>query len=121
METERRSQSRLLCADLVDVEWLESHGRRRHCTALLEDISAHGACLQFEMPFPSGTAVQINCSGKHLNAKVCYCVYREIGYFVGVEFASGSQWSPEQFKPQHLLDVRTLQTARTRKSSRRVN
>jgi hypothetical protein len=35
-------------------------------------------------------------------------VYREIGYFVGIEFEAGSRWSKNQFRPQHLLDPRHL-------------
>lgn len=39
---------------------------------------------------------------------VRYCVFREIGYFLGVEFDNGSRWSQKQYKPQHLLDPRRL-------------
>jgi hypothetical protein len=35
-------------------------------------------------------------------------VYREIGYFLGIEFEPGSRWSEQQFKPQHMLDPRRL-------------
>jgi hypothetical protein len=40
--------------------------------------------------------------------KVRYCVFREIGYFLGVEFEPGHRWSQKQFRPQHLLDPRRL-------------
>jgi hypothetical protein len=43
-----------------------------------------------------------------LVGKVKYCVYREIGYFLGIEFEAGSRWSLRQFKPQHMLDPRRL-------------
>jgi len=39
---------------------------------------------------------------------VRYCVYREIGYFIGVEFEPESKWSKETYQPQHLLDLRRL-------------
>jgi hypothetical protein len=35
-------------------------------------------------------------------------VFREIGYFLGIEFDSGVRWSQRDFKPQHLLDPRKL-------------
>jgi hypothetical protein len=35
-------------------------------------------------------------------------VFREIGYFLGVEFEPGSQWSQRSYRPQHLLDPRRL-------------
>jgi hypothetical protein len=40
--------------------------------------------------------------------KVRYCVFREIGYFLGVEFEPGNRWSLRSYKPQHLLDPRKL-------------
>jgi hypothetical protein len=39
---------------------------------------------------------------------VRHCIYREIGYFVGVEMQAGSRWSKRTFQPQHLLDLRHL-------------
>jgi hypothetical protein len=39
---------------------------------------------------------------------VRYCVYREIGYFAGVEFEPQSKWSRKTYKPQHLLDLQQL-------------
>jgi hypothetical protein len=39
---------------------------------------------------------------------VRYCVYREIGYFVGIELEASSKWSRKQFEPQHLLDLEEL-------------
>ena len=43
-----------------------------------------------------------------LAGRVRYCVFREIGYFVGVEFDPGCKWSQRSFKPLHLLDPRRL-------------
>jgi len=65
-------------------------------------------CLQFEIPVSIGTHVQIYCPGDKLAGIVRYCVYREIGYFVGIELAPPSKWSRQQFEPQHLLDLEDL-------------
>lgn len=105
---ERRSDVRLLCADMVDVNWQDRLGRERQTTALLEDISRTGACLQFEVPVPLGTILRIACTQGALEGVVRYCCYREIGYFVGVQFAEDSQWSRQEFEPQHLLDLERL-------------
>lgn len=105
---DRRSEARMLCADMVDVSWMDRQGRTRRATALLEDISRSGACLQFEVPVPLEVMVQVACANETLEGKVRYCEYREIGYFVGVEFAEGSKWDPRQFEPQHLLDLERL-------------
>jgi hypothetical protein len=98
----------MLCADLVDLEWKDQNGRTRRCVANLEDISLSGACLQNEKPVPLNTAVKITYPGGELTGKIRYCVYREIGYFLGVEFDPGCRWSQKQFRPQHMLDPRKL-------------
>jgi hypothetical protein len=106
--TNRRSELRMMCADMVDVRWSERSGKLRSTTALLEDISASGACLQLEMPVPLGVEIRWTCPRKEFRGSVRYCVYREIGYFVGVEFEVSSRWSKRAFLPQHFLDPQTL-------------
>ncbi len=117
---ERRSEVRMLCADLVEVCWEDEEHQPQQATAVLEDISRAGACLQFEVPLPTGTSVRIACGGEHLQATVRYCVYREIGYVVGVQFEAGSQWSPQEFHPEHMLDPLRL-TRPGKKPNKLVN
>jgi hypothetical protein len=108
MIEERRSDVRLMCADMVEVRWKTVVGQTRRATALLEDISRSGACLQLESPLPLGVELHLSCPRCELVGTVRYCVYREIGYFVGVEFDSACPWSPKDFRPQHLLNLRQL-------------
>ena len=108
MAEERRSDVRLMCADMVEVRWKTAMNQTRRATALLEDISRSGACLQLESPLPLGAELEVSCSRCRLAGRVRYCVYREIGYFVGVEFDSDCRWSPSNFRPQHLLNLRHL-------------
>jgi hypothetical protein len=112
---DRRLQPRLLCADLVNLQWREENGRTRRAVANLEDISLSGACLQLDHAIPLRTVVRISYPKGHLVGHVKYCVYREIGYFLGIEFEPGNSWSRKQFKPQHLFDPRRL-TAKPRKA-----
>ncbi len=98
----------MLCADLVDVEWRDKSGRARRTVANLEDISLSGACLQLDVAIPPRTALRISYPKGDLIGRVRYCVYREIGYFLGVEFDPGCSWSQRNFKPLHLLDPRRL-------------
>jgi hypothetical protein len=107
----------MLCADMVEVCWKEPPGRKCKSTALLEDISKSGMCLQFEMPLAIGTQVQVHCPGDKLSGTVRYCVYREIGYFVGIELEASSKWSRQQFEPQHLLDLEELVSRSVKRSS----
>jgi hypothetical protein len=98
----------MLCADLVDVVWKDQKGRLQRGVANLEDISLSGACLQVERPVALGAEVHISYPNGELTGRVRYCVFREIGYFLGVEFDAGSRWSKQDFHPQHLLDPRQL-------------
>lgn len=98
----------MLCADLVTVEWRETSRRMRRCTGNLEDISVAGACVQVERPIQLGTLVRIANAKYTSEGEVKYCVFRETGFFLGVEFVPGSAWCKQKFRPQHLLDPRKL-------------
>jgi hypothetical protein len=37
-----------------------------------------------------------------------YCVFREIGYFLGVQLEESCPWSSGHFRPEHLVDPREL-------------
>ena len=110
---ERRTEPRLLCADLVEVRWKDKSGRTKKAVANLEDISSAGACLQLESSVPLHAAVRISYAKGELTGTVRYCVYREIGYFLGVQFEDGNRWSQRNFKPMHLFDPRRLMTKLT--------
>ncbi|MFB3828270.1 MAG: hypothetical protein ACE15B_15995 [Bryobacteraceae bacterium] len=90
---------------MVEAAWRDPAGRTRKATALLEDICTSGACVQLDTPVPPGRRMRLRCGGKTLAGTVRYCVFREIGYFVGVEFARDRKWSRADFEPQHLLDL----------------
>ncbi len=102
--SERRTDNRLLCAELVEVSWKDDGGRRRQRVANLEDISLSGICLQLEQEVDPGTAISVSYGDGELVGIVRYCVYRDIGYFLGIQLEEGCRWSTQHFKPQHLLD-----------------
>lgn len=105
---ERRIDDRLLCAELVQVIWEDDAGRKRRRVANLEDISLSGICLQVEKPIDAGTSITMQYGDGNLVGVVRYCVFRDIGYLLGVQFEEGCRWSTQHFKPQHLLDPREL-------------
>ncbi|MDQ6663714.1 MAG: PilZ domain-containing protein [Acidobacteriota bacterium] len=105
---ERRLEGRLLCADVVSVEWKDKSGWNRRADALLEDISPSGACLQTDAPIPARARVRVRVRDAVVEAEVRYCAFREIGYFVGLEFPAGHRWSKRLFRPKHLFDVKRL-------------
>ncbi len=98
----------MLCADLVDIRWKDKSGRTKRAVANLEDISLSGACLQLDLPIPLETNLRIGHPKGELQGRIRYCVYRDIGYFLGVQFEPNSKWSQRTFKPMHLLDPRRL-------------
>lgn len=106
--TERRFENRLLCADIVEVEWTDDTAELRIANALLEDISPIGLCLQLECMLPAGTAVTLRLKGLSVPATVQYSAWREIGYFTGLVFRAGFRWSRQNFRPQHLLNPAKL-------------
>ncbi len=101
---ERRIDHRLLCAELVELTWEDGSGRKRQRVANLEDISLSGICLQVEKEIPAGTAITMSFGDGKLVGVVRYCVFRDIGYFLGIQLEEGCRWSTQHFKPQHLLD-----------------
>jgi len=108
MKEERRSELRVLCADMVEVRWRDRAGKLHTATALLEDIAGSGACLQLEAPLPVGVEIAWDSPKQTFTGQVRYCVYREIGYFAGVEFRESTRWSRKNYLPQHLLDLERL-------------
>ena len=115
-----RSEARMLCADLVDIRWKDKTGRGHKVTALLEDISASGACVQLDGPIPNNTLVRICHARGQLQGCVKYCVYRDIGYFVGLQFQPDSKWSRKAFQPQHMLDMPRLLARGLKSMARRL-
>jgi hypothetical protein len=113
---ERRFESRFLCADLVRVDWIADAGNSRTLEALLEDISALGACVQVEERIPLGTSVSMSVTSgppderrdTQLAGLVSYCVYRDYGYFVGIRFSDETRWSSGIFEPQHMTSLEAL-------------
>ena len=93
---------------MVQVRWKERSGGERETTAILEDICSSGACLQMEEPIPLGVKIHWDEPKQAFEGCVRYCVYREIGYFVGVEFDPSFKWTKKAFKPQHLWDPQPL-------------
>ncbi|MGH9581723.1 MAG: hypothetical protein ACRD4O_02165 [Bryobacteraceae bacterium] len=105
---ERRTDTRLLCADLVELIWTDEANREHRRVANLEDISLSGLCLCAEMAVPEGTDVRVHYGDGELVGVIRYCVFRDIGFVLGIEFRAGCRWSTRHFQPQHMIDPRQL-------------
>lgn len=132
--SERRLENRFLCAELVTVKWVAAEAeteygsggslgaaggapdRHRTVEAVLEDISALGACVQVEDRIPLGAAISISAhhgpgaSGgeARFSGYVSYCEYRDFGYFVGVRLSDETPWSTGAFEPEHLTNLAAM-------------
>lgn len=107
---ERRTEPRLWCSDLVQV-WIKDMERNRWVrkgTAVLEDISRSGACVQLESPVASSTLIRVKHPQWKVEGEVRYCMYRDDGYFVGVQLAEAFRWTKADFEPQHLMDPQKI-------------
>jgi hypothetical protein len=74
---ERRTEVRMLCADMVEVTWKNHTGKRSSVTGLLEDISPSGACLQLDEAVPLGVEIYWKSQENEFTGRVRYCVFRE--------------------------------------------
>ena len=104
--SEKRAEPRLWCSDLIRVyvEGTEPY----LLIANLEDISPRGACVQLEEPVTAGAQICLMLGRRRFQGEVKYCLHNEIGYFAGVHFNAGRQWSREVYEPKHLLDPARL-------------
>jgi hypothetical protein len=121
---ERRFENRFLCADLVSVVWSDISGAQGsdgaeesnaavatesfQSDAVLEDISALGACVQVESSIPVGSPITLVIGKTSFSGRVCYSVFRDYGHFAGIRFSEETEWSAEMVVPQHLTSLETI-------------
>lgn len=105
---EKRTEGRFLCADLVRLDWLTERDELRSEQALLEDISPLGSCVQLDEPVPLGSIVMLTLGETPFYGHVCYCTFRDDGYFIGLRFSNDTIWSAGVVRPQHLVSLRQL-------------
>ena len=106
----RRYRERSMCADLIKIVWTDESGKKQKELAALEDISPAGVCLQLEHPIPVDTPISILYPDGRYHGRTRYCIFQHTGYFLGIQFDPGYEWSKDQFMPSHLLEVRSLRS-----------
>jgi len=104
----RHHKERSLCAQLVKIIWTDESGRKTKELAALEDISPGGACLQVEHPIPVDTPISILYPAGKYQGRTRYCIFQHTGYFLGVQFDPGYEWSKQEFMPSHLLELHSM-------------
>jgi hypothetical protein len=105
-----------LCSELVRI----SAGRGSKI-GNLEVIGPQGCTVTVDCPIPAGSEVRMHCVECPLGKKSCTeCRFRGriksseddpvLGCLLQVEF-EGRCWSPKEWHPRHLTDVRKLKEA----------
>jgi len=98
------SVDRNWCSELVAVVNVTRRGVAESVTGNLEEIGEHSALVLAERPLPVASRVHIACREHVLRGVTRSCEFhRALGYFVEIEFAPASRWSPRWFAPLHLL------------------
>ncbi len=105
----QRNNERSLCADLIKIVWTDESGGKQKELAALEDISPGGACLQVEHPIPIDTPISILYPDGCYHGRIRYWFFQHTGYFVGVEFDPGYEWSKHQYMPSHFIEFHSIQ------------
>ncbi|MCW5963022.1 MAG: hypothetical protein KIT83_03210 [Bryobacterales bacterium] len=100
--------SRVLCSELIEIEWKGFDGSTETGVANLEEIWRSGATLDADRPLPEGNPLIIRRGATELNARVIYCQQNLTGFNVGVQFIGESEWGPSLFLPAHAVELGAL-------------
>jgi len=72
----------------------------------LEEIDENSAVVLSERPVPLASTVHVACSTHILRGVSRTCDFvPQLGYFIEIELAPASRWSPQWFSPKHLVPV----------------
>ena len=102
---EQRRNRRQMCSEVVDISFADLTGRRVADVGIIEDVNQNGICLSLGIPLPLSAVVKISNEQLEAEGLVRHCSRQDYGYSVGLEFADGSEWNPEHWQPQHLLEL----------------
>lgn len=107
---ERRSERRQLCSDLARISWTDTAGTEHVETAIIDDLSAQGACVQIECDVAPGTRVRLSFPARDYEAVVRHCAHQPpLGYIAGLQFPQGSDWPDNCYEMRHRFDPKWLE------------
>jgi len=101
------SKTRYLCSELVRMEWQDQAGPS-DMPGILEEIWADGACVQTLYRMQPGTRVWVVARRALFLGTLTACEFVHDGYFSQVAFGSESRWSLRSFRPEHMVNTRTV-------------
>ena len=95
--------TRYLCSELVVLKYDGAE-----TTVNLEEIWDDGAAIEMDNGVAAGQKVELLCGETRLPAKITLAAKHDFGWRVEMQFAPGTKWTPEVFRPQHMLDPQDL-------------
>ncbi|HVW83715.1 MAG TPA: hypothetical protein VHB50_03505 [Bryobacteraceae bacterium] len=95
---------RYLCSHLVQLNW-----NGGSMTVNLEEVWREGAVLDAEEAAPEGTTAEIRCGSEFFTGRLIHVTRGDFGWRIEMEFSPLTPWSPERFRPQHLIDLSMLE------------
>src|SRR5271167_2162283 len=101
------SKARYLRSELVKVEWQDQTGPF-DMAGILEEIWADGACVQTLNQMQPCIRVWVVARRALFLGTLTACEFVQDGYFSQVAFDSESRWSLRRFKPEHMVNTRTV-------------
>lgn len=105
---DRRTTSRKICSDLIEISFRDRNGDWATEVAVVEDLSTQGVRLSLDARLVKGQSVWIEADGFHGAAEVRYCELAEFAYNAGLAFQSGVEWDPAKWQPKHSLELPDL-------------
>ena len=97
-----RKNSRVLCASLIEVEFVNGPSRGCSLVGVVEDVCEDGLCISLEMELRPGTEVILHESDRDIHATVRHSTEDETGSFhIGVEFERNFEWAQHEPWPTH--------------------
>ena len=104
------SLERNWCSELVSVVRVNRTGDSESVPGNLEEIAEDNALVLTEYPVPVQSRVHIACGTHVLRGITKSCRYDPLlGYYIEIELAPASRWSPDWFSLRHLVALRDLQ------------
>ena len=97
------NQKRFFCSHLVALR-----NKSLEYIVNLEEIWRDGAVLESEEPVEEGSKIEIRCGAAFFAGRIVQVERHEVGWRFQVEFSPMTPWKPEEFQPEHLLDVTEL-------------
>ena len=77
-------------------------------TVNLEEIWESGAILESDDEIPHCALAELRCAGVSLYGHLTRAEQHDFGWRIEMEFSPLTPWSPERFRPDHLLDLTDL-------------